>query len=190
MSARELYFSIDVETDGPIPGHNSMLSLGSAAFMEEHPEPIASFSRNLKELPDAEQHEGTMEWWKTQPEAWAACRKQTEDPRFVTEDFLNWVDSVSEANNRKPVCVAYPSGFDFMFVYWYLIRFTGRSPFAFSCIDIKTYAMAMLKKGYRECSKKGMPKHWFPHAPHTHKAIDDAIEQGMLFMNMLKENNR
>ena len=34
----------------------------------------------------------------------------------------------------KPVFVAYPAGFDFLFVYWYLIRFAGESPFSFSAL--------------------------------------------------------
>jgi hypothetical protein len=33
-----------------------------------------------------------------------------------------------------------------------------------------------------------MPKHWFDQLPHTHIALDDAIEQGALFCNMLREN--
>lgn len=58
----------------------------------------------------------------------------------------------------------------------------------FSALDIKTYAMAMLKKDYRKSTKGGMPKHWFDSHPHTHVALDDAIEQGALFCNMLAEN--
>jgi hypothetical protein len=48
--------------------------------------------------------------------------------------------------------------------------------------------MAMLKTGYRESTKKNMPKRWFDELPHTHVALDDAIEQGALFCNMLREN--
>jgi len=188
MKSREIYFSIDIETDGPIPGQNSMLSLGAAAFLPGNPEPVATFSRNLALLEGATSNPGTMAWWETQPEAWKICREHPEDPEFVMKDFRNWVDAVSEEHNAKPVCVAYPAGFDFMFVYWYLIRFAEKSPFSFSCIDIKTYAMAVLKKGYRDSTKKGMPKRWIPEAPHTHKAVDDAIEQGKLFMNILREN--
>ena len=33
-----------------------------------------------------------------------------------------------------------------------------------------------------------MPPDWFDAVPHTHVAIDDAIEQGRLFCNMLKAN--
>ena len=32
MSSNEIYVSTDVEADGPIPGPNSMLSFGSAAY--------------------------------------------------------------------------------------------------------------------------------------------------------------
>ncbi|MDO8494285.1 MAG: hypothetical protein Q7S68_03000 [Deltaproteobacteria bacterium] len=33
-----------------------------------------------------------------------------------------------------------------------------------------------------------MPKHWFDKLPHSHVALDDAIEQGALFCNMLAAN--
>ena len=72
--------------------------------------------------------------------------------------------------------------------YWYLLRFAGESPFAFSALDVKTYAMALLKSKYREATKRHMPKRWFDPLAHTHIALDDAIEQGALFCNMLAEN--
>ena len=48
--------------------------------------------------------------------------------------------------------------------------------------------MAMLRKDYRQSVKRNMPRHWFDPLPHTHCALDDAIEQGALFCNMLAEN--
>lgn len=100
------------------------------------------------------------------------------------KEYLAWVKSLP----GRPVFVAYPTGFDFLFVYWYLIRFTGESPFSHSALDIRSYAMAVLKKDYRESSKKNMPKNWFDPRKHSHVALDDAIEQGTLFCNMLHEN--
>lgn len=35
---------------------------------------------------------------------------------------------------------------------------------------------------------RNMPKRWFEDFPHTHVALSDAIEQGALFCNMLKES--
>lgn len=84
--------------------------------------------------------------------------------------------------------MGYPVSYDFMFVYWYLIKFTGESPFSHSALDIKTLAMAALKKPYRASTKKNMPKRWFDNKlKHTHRALDDAIEQGALFCNLWKE---
>jgi hypothetical protein len=100
-------------------------------------------------------------------------------------EYTEWVKSFK----HRPVFVGYPAGFDFLFCYWYLKRFTGDSPFSFSALDVKTFAMAEMGCGYRDTSKSSMPKRWFKGLPkHTHRAIDDAIEQGYLFMNILREN--
>jgi hypothetical protein len=52
MSSKEIYVSTDVEADGPIPGPNSMLSFGSAAYAGGK-ELIGTFSANLETLPGA-----------------------------------------------------------------------------------------------------------------------------------------
>ena len=57
-----------------------------------------------------------------------------------------------------------------------------------TALDIKSYAMAVLKTGYCDSTKRNMPKAWFDKLPHTHVALDDAIEQGALFCNMLRHN--
>ena len=176
----EIYISTDVETDGPIPGPHSMLSLGAAAYTADK-KLVSTFSANLETLPGASAHPRTADWWATQPEAWAACRKDLEAPASAMRRYVSWIDSLE----GKPVFVAYPAGFDFLFVYWYLIRFVGESPFSHSALDMKSYAMAVLKTEYRESTKRNMPKDWFDDLPHTHKALDDAIEQGALFCNML-----
>ena len=86
--------------------------------------------------------------------------------------------------------MGYPAAYDFMFVYWYLIKFVGESPFSHSALDIKTFAMAVLGVDYRDSTKKRMPRRWFEPMPHTHVALDDAIEQGALFCNMLAESRK
>lgn len=179
----EIYVSTDVETDGPIPGPYSMLSFGSAAYLPDK-KLLGTFSANLTVLPDATQHPDTMRWWKDHPEAWDACRKDARDPSEAMPEYVRWVRDLP----GKPVFVAYPAGFDFLFIYWYLIRFAGESPFSFSALDIKTYAMAILGGEYRRATKRNMPKRWFDKLPHTHVALDDAIGQGALFCNMLAEN--
>ncbi len=179
----EIYVSTDIETDGPIPGLHSMLSFGSAAYRADKTL-IATFEANLETLPEATAHPKTMEWWQSQPEAWRACRENAQSPAVVMPRYLQWLKALP----GQLVFVSYPVAFDFMFIYWYLIKFTGESPFSHSALDVKTYAMALLKKPYRVSVKKNMPRHWFDDLPHTHRALDDAIEQGALFCNMLADN--
>ena len=182
---QEVYVSTDVETDGPIPGPHSMLSFGSAAYTAEK-HLVATFEANLHTLPEARGHPDTMKWWQSQPEAWAECRRDLREPTEAMRSYVAWLKRLP----GKPVFVGYPAGFDFLFVYWYLIRFAGESPYSFAALDIKTLAMATLGTSYRETTKKRMPKHWFDDLPHTHKALDDAIEQGALFCNILAENRK
>ncbi len=176
----EIYVSVDIEADGPIPGPNSMLSIGAAAFKDDKTL-VSTFSANLELLPGAIGDPKTMEWWKSQPEAWEATRKDTRDPAVAMVDFVAWVNGLP----GKPVFVGYPVAYDFMFVYWYMIRFTGGSPFSHSALDIKTLAMAALGTSYRDSTKRNMPRAWFGQLPHNHVAVDDAIGQGVLFCNAL-----
>lgn len=179
----EIYISTDIETDGPVPTLHSMLSFGSAAYQADKTL-LSTFSANLHTLPTAEPHPATMQWWQTQPVAWQACRQNLQDPAQAMLDYVRWIKQLP----GKPVFVGYPAVFDFMFIQWYLYKFVGQSPFSHSALDIKTYAMAMLKCSYRAAVKRNMPKHWFDDLPHTHIALDDAIEQGVLFCNLLADN--
>jgi hypothetical protein len=179
---REIYVSTDVEADGPIPGPHSMLSFASAAYTAEK-ELVATFEVNLETLVGAEAHPDTAKWWAGQPEAWAACRANTEAPERAMPRYVKWLEEL----DGSPVFVGYPAAYDFLFVYWYLMKFAGRSPFSHSALDIKTLAMFLLGTGYRDSTKRRMPKRWFDDLPHTHKALDDALEQGALFCNMLAE---
>lgn len=130
---QEIYVSTDVEADGPIPGPHSMLSLGSAAFTAAG-EMLSTFSANLDLLEGAAGHPATMDWWAKNPEAWLRTRTDLEPPSAALRRYVAWLQGLP----GRPVFVGYPAAYDFLFVYWYLIRFTGQSPFSHSALDIKT----------------------------------------------------
>ncbi len=181
----EIYVSTDVETDGPIPGPHSMLSVGCAAYLADKTL-IGTFSANLETLPGASGHPKTMAWWETQKPAWEACRKDLQPPEQAMRALLAWVKTLP----GSPVFVAFPVTFDFMFVQWYLIKFTGASPFAHSGIDMRTLAMSLTNSNWQRSTKVYLPQRWFDPLPHTHIALDDALEQGAMFCNMLAELRR
>ena len=57
-------------------------------------------------------------------------------------------------------------------------------------VDIKTYVMAALKKSsYQKINKKEFPQEWFHSSlQHTHNALDDALEQGFIFIQAHRAN--
>ena len=186
-SSNEIFFSIDMEADGPVPFTNSMLSLAVVAF-EGNGTEIAQWECNLKPLAGAVQDPRTMtEFWAKNQEAWNYCNTNTVESSVAMPHLVDWVDSVGQGKQKVAVC--FPAGYDFTWLYTYLMKFGGVSPFSFSCIDMKTYASALIKLPYRECGKKRWPRRWFdPKLPHTHKAVDDAREQGLAFLKMRAEN--
>ncbi|UXI69856.1 3'-5' exoribonuclease domain-containing protein [Tahibacter amnicola] len=180
----EIYVSTDIEADGPIPGPHSLLSLASAAFTADG-RLLDTFSVTLDTLPDATGHPDTMAWWATQPDAWEAARRETRPAAQAMASYHAWLLQLP----GKPVFVGYPASYDFLFVYWYLMRFVGHSPFGHAALDIKTFAMSLMRRPFRSVTKRTMPRRWFAGTrAHTHVALDDAIEQGELFCHMLREH--
>jgi hypothetical protein len=180
----EIYVSTDIEADGPIPGPHSMLSIGSAAFLPDKTI-LGRYSANLETLPGATQDARTMEWWKGFPQAWQECRRDPRAPAAVMPEYLEWLQALP----GRPVFVGWPASWDFMWVYWYLVRFTGERPFRENALDIRSYAMGMRKSNFHMTSRSYLPKRWFDEHPHTHVALEDALEQGALFCNMYRENH-
>ena len=104
-------------------------------------------------------------------------------------DYVEWLEQFEETC----VFVAHPIGFDYTFIWWYLHEFVGFSfgdmPFGPVNLDISSYAMAVLKRPLTECFKPRLPSEWFdPDLPHTHKPLEDAMEQAMLLCNMVEAN--
>jgi hypothetical protein len=188
VAKREVYVSVDVEADGPIPGPFSMLSFGMAAcgtfdqsgFTARDPG-ACTFYAELKPISD------TFE-----PDALAVSgldrnRLATEgrDPAEAMNAAAAWIRETSAG--ATPVLVAYPLGFDWMWLYWYFMRFAATgSPFGHSRhLDLKTLYAAKAD-ALITCSTKGqMPAALLPQRPHTHNALDDAIEQAELFQNLM-----
>ncbi len=108
----EIYVSTDIEADGPIPGQNSMISFGSAAYTASK-ELIDTFEANLELLHEAKPDARTMEWWQGQPDAWAAARENIQAPGMAMSKYVAWLEDLP----GLPVFVGYPAAYDFMFIY-------------------------------------------------------------------------
>ena len=176
----ETYVSVDVEADGPIPGQNSMLSLGAAAYHETGKE-LDTFSVNLETLEGASADEKSSEFWREHQEAWRAHRKDTVPPATAMAHFAAWLRKL-----ENPVLLAAPAAFDLTFLRCYLVRFLGTDRLWHNGIDLRSYAMGVLHSPYRGAFKSKI-REAVPEFPgsgavaHTHVALDDAREQAAYF---------
>lgn len=185
----EIYISADVETDGPVPGTYSMLSFGLAA--------VATFDGEQVERLDPRAHAA---YWELAPitesfdsEALAVngldrdrLLASGDAPEAAMRAAARWVNGV--AGGRRPILVAYPVAFDWMFLHWYFETFVGASPFGHSrCVDIRSLYMGLAAVPFSQSSKSHIPEVLQPHAAHTHHALEDAIEQGQLFVNIFEQ---
>lgn len=185
----DLYISADIEADGPIPGRYSMLSFGltvagrfDGVSFERRDPTSQTFYRELRPISEA---------WD--PEAVAvtgldrdALLHDGADPARAMSEAADWVASV--AGPDRAVLVAYPLGFDWLFLYWYFVAFAdGGSPFGIDrALDTKTLYQAKARVTLDRTGKRSLPDSLRSRFPHTHNALEDAIEQADLFANIVE----
>ena len=184
--ATDVYISADVEADGPIPGRYSMLSFGLAVAATFDGQSFGSrdpaettFYRELRPIADA--------WLPEAVDASGldreALARHGAKPKVAMTEAAAWVASV--AVDARPVLVAYPVVFDWMFLHWYFVAFAGESPFGFSgALDIKTMYQQKARVTVDEAGRTDLPSALRASRPHTHNARDDAVEQGEIFNNL------
>lgn len=185
----DVYFSADVETDGPIPGPYSMLSFAlvyAGSFDGKHfrhPENFSeTFYRELRPIsksfqPEALQVNGL--------DRERLCR-EGETPERVMCEAYDWITGIAAV--AKPVLVAYPLSFDWAWLYWYFVQFSSKgSPFNHSlCFDMKTAYAVKASVPISEAGRSKILPQLLPDRRHTHHALDDAIEQAEIFGNLFE----
>ena len=176
----EIYVATDIESNGPSPSHHSMLSFGSVAFTLDK-NILATFTRNLQLLQGAGEHPETMAWWRTQQDAWRACRTHPVPAAKAMTDYVAWLKDLP----GPPIFVAHPVAFDYAWISWYLWEFAGEDPFERRALDLSSYASGLLGRPVTECTRENMPKHWFDaDFVHNHQALDDALGYAKLTCNL------
>jgi hypothetical protein len=186
----DVFFSCDVETDGPIPGRFSLVSLGlciagsfdGSEFSAADPD-SASFYRELQPISES---------WS--PDALAVSGLDREQlvatgsaPAEAMGECAAWVRET--AGDRRPVLVCYPLTFDASFLHWYFVAYNaGDDPFGFaSHLDMKTMYQTKARSLMGKSTKRSMPKHLLESPyPHTHNALDDAKGQAVLFQHLFE----
>ncbi|MCO7226527.1 3'-5' exoribonuclease [Pleionea sp. CnH1-48] len=162
-------FVVDVESDGPIPGDYSMISFGAVVLDEslEH-----TFYGRMKPISD--------QWI---PEALAVSgfnRQETLEfptPEKTMNEFTQWI---AEHARSRPLFFSDNNGFDWQFINWYFIHFTGSNPFGFSSTNIGSLYKGMVGDMFKNFKHLRKTKH-------THHPVDDAKGNAEALLYMKKE---
>lgn len=185
----DVYFSADVETDGPIPGPFSLLSFAMVYAGRfdgqkfESPEKLdQTFYCELKPISGSFESEALR---INQLDRDRLCR-EGKDPVDAMTEAAQWVRKI--AGSSRPILVAYPLSFDWTWLYWYFIRFSSEgSPFNHSgCFDIKTAYAVKAKVPVAAAGRSNLEDWLRPHHVHSHHALEDAIEQAEIFANLFR----
>jgi ribonuclease T len=172
------FISVDVEAAGPIPSQYALLSIGACTLTH----PRETFYVEI--IPDKE---------KTDPGALSVhgldmqtLRNEGLPPAEALQRFITWLEDVIPTG-QKPIMLAFNAPFDWMFIHDYFIRYLGYNPFGHSAVDIKALYLGASGKSWQESSGENLHRQYIQGKPLSHNALDDAIDQSVIFEGILKE---
>lgn len=188
-TAVDVYFSADVETDGPIPGPWSMLSFAlvyAGRFDGERFEHPGNFDRRfyaeLRPISGQYQEEAL----RVNQLDRERLLHEGKDPKAAMAEAGRWVREL--AGDARPVLAAYPLSFDWLWLYWYFVNFSGEeSPFKHSsCFDMKTAYAVKAGIPIMRAGRTKLEDALGGRREHSHHALDDAIKQAELFIKLFE----
>ncbi|HRG88727.1 MAG TPA: 3'-5' exoribonuclease [Chitinophagales bacterium] len=163
------YIMVDIESDGPIPGDYSMISIGAVVVDANLDK---TFYARLKPISE-----------KYVPEALAVSgftRNETllfDEPYLAMMDFKNWLQQVTK---DRPVFISDNNGFDWMFTCWYFHHFTGSNPFGHSSQNLGSLYKGLVNDTFKNFKHLRKTKH-------THHPVDDARGNAEALLTMKNE---
>jgi hypothetical protein len=201
VAKSEVYFSLDIEASGPVPGPWWMCSFGvcrtddvSVGILRElkplvlpgisRPDVPASMDVVGQGLP-REVTLGAADRDERVARVRAYYEQQGLEPRQALEDLRDWLAAHTGPRERS-ILIAGPATFDFMWIYWYWWQLLEEMPpFGFSGLDLRSYFMGSHGVGFLGTGKRRYLKHYPNQLPHTHDPLDDARQQGQIWQDML-----
>lgn len=151
------WIMVDIEADGPCPGHDlySMISIGAVSVED----PTKTFYGKIRPISD--------KWMPEALKVSGFTRDQTctfRSPVSVMSEFSEWLSGITD----KPRFISDNNGFDWQFVNYYFWHFLHRNPFGHSSTNLGSLYKGMQKN----------MRHNFKHlrkTKHSHNPVDDAL---------------
>jgi Zn-dependent M32 family carboxypeptidase len=197
MSKPILYLSFDVETDGPSPLINNLLSIGIVGLEEDSMDIVFEFESNIKPLPTHIPDSQCMETFWLKPEQ----KTSYEYLQINPQDYIKVFEDLSQrlqilSNKYKLIWVAQPACFDWMFFKSYYEMAKTQSPnkelfyeIGYQCKCVSTL-FDLYKKSNNLSSKQATKLfnelgEFNPEL--NHQSLSDAKVQGKFFVKLIKK---
>jgi ribonuclease T len=193
-----VYFSLDVEASGAVPGLFSLLAIGACVVGDDGSEArllegaANEFKILVKPLEGAANDPQALKYaGGLLPEELAITGIA---PRDALVALNAWIDRVRHAAGASRIhFLAHAASFDWMYLRWYYEAMGVLCPFGFAGIDIKAYAMGALGISWEETAKDTLGRRvgLEPVDPlRLHDPLYDAHYQARLFAALVNGRRR
>lgn len=169
--AKQTWFMVDVEADGPIPGDYSMFQFGIVAIT---PGFDKTFLGRICPISDKYQDIGYNLSKVTREEV-----LKYPNPVEELSRCRDWIYFV--AKDSSPRMISDNNGFDFMFMAWYFHHFLGENPFGHSSMNLGSFYKGIMLDSFAN----------FKHlrdTRHTHNPVDDSKGNAEALIKMIHQN--
>lgn len=152
------YIVVDVESDGGLLGHHSMVCFG-AVLVDKEGKLDKTFYGKLKPISNHYNPEALGVSGFTRAE-----HLEFDNPEDVMWDFHDWLEKYSVG---KPILISDNNGYDASWINWYFLKYTGINPFGWSSRRIGDMFCGFFNDGKYQWKKHRKTKH-------DHDPVNDA----------------
>lgn len=196
MAKPPIFLSFDIEADGPAPTVNNCLQIGIVACLyDQDPDPVNHEKWVMSELdlclqpqPNRTADPDTMEsFWSKFPETLAKIEASAGEASLQMARLTEWLNEL-EKTFTITKWVAKPAGYDWQWLNGTYHQYSGPGayplPHKCECISSLIRALEYIgvdRKILAEFLDVGSET-----MPHTHYALDDALEQAYKYLRLRK----
>lgn len=183
---RTVYFCVDLEASGPVPGLFNMVSVGGVEVRWDGQRHVRGDTFYYEIIPDfAGFDPGAMRIHNLTE---AHLRANGKPARDVLMGITNFVQHRLK-KHEKPLFVGHNAPFDWMFVAYYFAWAGMTNPFGYNALDTKALMMGKHQVPWGKCNKSELVK-IYPHLKEpppemVHNALADAEFQADILIALL-----
>jgi len=180
---QKLFINFDIESDGPSPAENSMLSIGMIGNTIDGVE-VFRYQANITKIEGKKQNIDTMKFWSQYLDVYKFITTDTLSPEKVMKDIS---EIILKYNEYKLIWVADPAVFDWSFLKYYYEKYkmVGAPNIGYSARCLGTLFEAYCDiNNISETDADILYDDWKDGCKATHNPLDDSICQKNVFFNL------